>query len=363
MKVWQEMKENGFLTPSVAQMPVQKKQSKKRENDNSNRKRALAKMQEVNNFNKIVASPCELLKEHNPEIMPSNGVTPMPKQRSKKCRTDLPVEVKKVEKVQEINKFTEIDAPSGLLNKLNPGIINRIRSSEQVFKVINALVRRDEIGFGNVQKAEAECNGKGSGENNGQGSNSLSCTSQVETFSGTEDRLFQMKSEHEEDISNLEVPMIKVENEDEKDESFTSNMKSESVSSSASNEKSANKASVSSLSQEGTVSSEWLQFLYRDAANRLAALRRSQMRVQNVIQTELPSIVAKEFPPNQENEQLPAVGCPVSATMKMHLAKWNPLFHQMDNALKEEAKHLEQWLNQVREMQLHMNDGFHFYDS
>ncbi|EEF38434.1 hypothetical protein RCOM_1163400 [Ricinus communis] len=118
-------------------------------------------------------------------------------------------------------------------------------------------------------------------------------------------------------------------------------MKLETASSSVSNGKSTNIASVSSLSQQGTtVASQWVQFFHRDVTNRLAALRRSQMRVQDVIQTELPSLLANEFSLNPENVQLPLAGCPISVSMDIHQAKWNSMFHQMDKALKEEANRL-----------------------
>ncbi|EEF38433.1 hypothetical protein RCOM_1163390 [Ricinus communis] len=220
MKVWQEMKQNGFLTPSVTQMPTPQKQSKRRRNKTPNSKRELAKMQQVDNFIKIVEPACESLKECNTGVMPFNETVPVPKKRTKRCIIDLQKGNMKVAKLQKLNRFIKLAAPSGLLNELNPGIINRMRSSEQVFSVINSLVRRDEIGVSNDQNVNTGCKGKKIGENDRNGcSNSVSGSDQLEIcFPTTTGRLSHMTSEHKGVVNDLGIAMIKIENENDRDE-------------------------------------------------------------------------------------------------------------------------------------------------
>ncbi|KAL9677061.1 hypothetical protein QQ045_005288 [Rhodiola kirilowii] len=42
---------------------------------------------------------------------------------------------------------------------------------------------------------------------------------------------------------------------------------------------------------------------------------------------------------------------------ELHQARWSSLFSQMETALSEEEKQLEDWLSQVKEMQLHCERG------
>lgn len=73
------------------------------------------------------------------------------------------------------------------------------------------------------------------------------------------------------------------------------------------------------------------------------ALRRSKKRVRNVIQTELPYLLSKEFTSNQENEPNFAQSSEAGSTKaisEMHVVRWRSLFSQMDKTLYEEGKHL-----------------------
>lgn len=73
------------------------------------------------------------------------------------------------------------------------------------------------------------------------------------------------------------------------------------------------------------------------------ALRRSRRRVRAVITTELPFLMAKEFPINQENDSYvmkTSSGQPNCRIAEMHRARWTALFNQMDEALAEEEKQL-----------------------
>jgi hypothetical protein len=82
MKVWQEMKQNGFLSLPACK-PAPRKDVTKRKHDMASRKKKVAKIEQVNRFTKVAA------------------------------------------------------APNGLLGELNPGIINRLRNSNQVYSLFN----------------------------------------------------------------------------------------------------------------------------------------------------------------------------------------------------------------------------------
>ncbi|RWW35288.1 hypothetical protein BHE74_00059791 [Ensete ventricosum] len=92
LRVWKEMKQNGFLSSSHGSilMPKQQvRQPRKRKDDELKRKTEFAKREQVNRLNKI-AAPC------------------------------------------------------GLLSGLNPGIINHVRNSKQVHSIIDAIVHSDK---------------------------------------------------------------------------------------------------------------------------------------------------------------------------------------------------------------------------
>ncbi|XP_050218716.1 uncharacterized protein LOC126669315 [Mercurialis annua] len=360
MKLWLEMKQNGFLTPSVDQMPSRSIQSKRQKNNMPVKRKELVKMQEVSSFDKIVEPAFGLVKVHdNAEVLLSDEVIVMPKRQTKRRVVDPSNRSREVAKVQRLDRFNKLAAPSGLLNEVNPGIINRMRSSEQVYSVIKALVRRDDD-----QNVRVDCQGKNLVEKDGnECSNSLSRSNELELCFNTAETLSHI-TKHKEVVADLGVAMIKIE-ENEGDDvklSLTSSRESETATSCISSEKSMQTASVDSLSQQGTtIASQWLKCLHQDVTSRLAALRKSQMRVQDVIQTELPLILAREFAVNLENKQFSAAGSPISA-VDMHQAKWNSMFHRMDQELSEEANQLEHWLNQVIEIQSHNNHGFQFRD-
>jgi len=90
MKVWQDMKQNGFLSLPACK-PAPRKDVTKHKHDMASRKKKFAKIEQVNRFTKVAA------------------------------------------------------APSGLLGELNPGIINRLRNSNQVYSIIEALVRGEKL--------------------------------------------------------------------------------------------------------------------------------------------------------------------------------------------------------------------------
>lgn len=75
-----------------------------------------------------------------------------------------------------------------------------------------------------------------------------------------------------------------------------------------------------------------------------AALRRSKRRVRAVTTTELPFLVLKEFPSNQENDPFimksSSDEMSSNAISAMHQERWKTLFDQMEKALSEEEKQL-----------------------
>lgn len=86
------------------------------------------------------------LKQNN--FMSTRSVVPMaiPKARGRK-KSSQDVMKKKMElaKKEQADKFARVAAPSGLLNELNPGIINHVRNSKQVHSIIEALVRSERM--------------------------------------------------------------------------------------------------------------------------------------------------------------------------------------------------------------------------
>ncbi|KAF7816562.1 hypothetical protein G2W53_030531 [Senna tora] len=82
--------------------------------------------------------------KQNGFISSSHGGIPVPKPRGRKCKKDNMVKKKmELARKEQVNRFTKIAAPSGLLNELNPGIINHVRNRKQVHSIIEALVRSE----------------------------------------------------------------------------------------------------------------------------------------------------------------------------------------------------------------------------
>ncbi|KAL5710045.1 hypothetical protein ACHQM5_020656 [Ranunculus cassubicifolius] len=271
---WNEMKRNGFLSSSHGGIPV------------PDRTR-------------------QLKKRKSEEL--------------KKKKTDPVKKQMEIAKREQIQRFTKIAAPSGLLNGLNPGIITHVRNSKQVHSIIEALVRSERH-----QSNKKEVNSENTLHQGGYSHTEITeRRSYDETCSAS-----QLKSDE----------MVALES-----------------SSSISNKDASNQSSVSSLSaRAATVAAEWLELLYQDIEGRLAALQRSKKRIRAVIETELPFLIRKEFSSGE---------CPNSVLPDMHRARWNALFGQMDKTLTEEGRHLESWLKQVKEMQLQCDIGLQCVNS
>lgn len=96
----------------------------------------------IDPFEKDPLSVWKGLKQNN-FMSTTRSAIPMgiPKARGRK-KLSLDVMKKKMElaKKEQVDKFARLAAPSGLLNELNPGIINHVRNSKQVHTIIGALV-------------------------------------------------------------------------------------------------------------------------------------------------------------------------------------------------------------------------------
>lgn len=77
-----------------------------------------------------------------------------------------------------------------------------------------------------------------------------------------------------------------------------------------------------------------------------SALRRSKKRVRAVVTTELPFLIMKEFPADQENDPN---GASRSSTVVNHKNRWMSLFSQLEQTLSEEERQL------VKNLRLYLN--------
>ncbi|XP_019184358.1 PREDICTED: uncharacterized protein LOC109179308 isoform X2 [Ipomoea nil] len=329
LKVWNEMKQNGFLSYSHGGVPIPKANGRKSKNDGMKKKMELAKKERV-------------------------------------------------------DRFAKIAAPTGLLNGLNPGIINHVRNSKQVHSIIEALVRSEKhenrrAGGKHasqpksgerkeVVELESQC-GAGINRSNScyqEGySNTLSSSGHIINRSISLNSEFTGAGGGDFCMTEAKVSELPNACMDSKDDVLALKLSSATAivsdnTSSLSNDESANLTSVNSLSvKAANVASQWLELLHQDIKGRLAALKRSRKRVRAVIQTEFPCLVSREFSSNQENEPYSSQG---SITADAHHARWSSLFDQMDRALSEEERQLECWQKEVREMQLQCEKGLVKYN-
>ncbi|KAK9682053.1 hypothetical protein RND81_10G047200 [Saponaria officinalis] len=297
-----------------------------------------------------------------------------PKQRGRKSKSEVLKQKMEQAKKEQVDRFAKIAAPSGLLNGLNPGIINHVRNSKQVHSIIQALVRSEKQESlkqaSELKAASRDLPEKHTGLENlcysGLHGSLLPESTQFHEnrlLHGGGSSLFDLgdKGGYGESIAKGKVvpsqtPFASHSTIYSNDDLLalklaSSNMVSESTSCLSNDES----ASVDTLSvKAATVASQWLQLLHQDIKGRLAALRRSKKRVHAVITTELPFLLSKEFESNQENDPSitkdPVTGCSNKVAAELHQAQWNKLFNQMDTSLSEEENQLECWLNDVTQM-------------
>ncbi|KAF8081930.1 hypothetical protein N665_0856s0019 [Sinapis alba] len=295
MKLWKAMKQNGFLSNPHGGVSV-------------------------------TSSSCVVSSSHG-------GIPAPPRKRGRRSKSNDAAMVKKrkveIARKEEADRFARLAAPSGLLNELNPGIINHVRNKKQVLSIIQSIVKSDKDSM--------------------RDSNT--------TVGGSRKNLEDVNT----DASSYDMPedSYSMHYHEEKcefsEDNNTAGKVSENASSLSSEEDAAglNHASVLTV-KAATVASQWLELLHQDIKCRVSALRRSKKRVRAVVTTELPFLIMKEFPANQENDPN---GASRSSTVDNHKNRWMSLFNQLELTLSEEEKQLENWLNQVRELQSHCDRG------
>ncbi|KAG1346544.1 hypothetical protein COCNU_06G003730 [Cocos nucifera] len=317
------------------------------------------------------SEPLRIWKEmkQNGFLSSSHGGIPMPKQRGRqprKKKDDEPRRKSESARRQQANRnrFMKIAAPSGLLSGLNPGIINHVRNSKQVHSIIEAIVRSEKLD-GQTQNRFTDQMCRESKDTNDRrkehnyahvlATHQLNVPLNKPSVPSRLDRSIEMNMA-EDKLHHGISTSLKFTKKDDNDAltlklSSAVTEASENASSASTDNHSANQDNITSLSlKAATVASQWLDLLQQDIKGRLAvlsmnkALRRSKKRVRNAIQTELPYLFSTEFSSNQENDPSFAhsseAQCSKKHTLEMHVARWRSLFSQMDRALYEEGKHL-----------------------
>ncbi|XP_058752411.1 uncharacterized protein LOC131625580 [Vicia villosa] len=205
--------------------------------------------------------------KRNGFISSAHGGIPVPKKRGRKSKNEFLEQKMELAKREQINRFTKIAAPSGLLNDLNPGIINHVRNRKQVHSIIEALVTEKHE---NRSKQEAHRMSGGID----MAKRDLECVNEDGTFHGSAGGRQARKSQVttndsswiledkgcDRDTYSVEKAGLKdcitnashVTEDDILSLKLSSSMKSSVSSTSLSNEESANVTAVSSLSLKGS---------------------------------------------------------------------------------------------------------------
>lgn len=109
LKLWKEMKQNGFLSNPQGGVST-------------------------------TSSSCFVSSSH--------GGIPAPRKRGRKTKNNNDAAMLKKRKIEiarkeEVDRFARLAAPSGLLNELNPAIINHVRNKKQVLSIIENVVKSE----------------------------------------------------------------------------------------------------------------------------------------------------------------------------------------------------------------------------
>lgn len=298
--------------------------------------------------------------KQNGFITPNYGSThPVPKHRGRKSKAEVLKRKMEQAKKEQVDRFAKIAAPSGLLNGLNPGIINHVRNSKHVHSIIQALV--NERGEKNNDQENAT-NSWIHQSNIPHGNASCNIVSvsryapdhQMPKYAHVlpcEDHKVECQ-----DLRNVDGRLYGYFNDDPLALKLSSSamMCAENASSLATEEP-INAETVDSLSvKAANIASQWLQLLCQDIKGRLVALKRSKRRVQDVITTELPSLLSKEILSKQGNDSAK------KATAELHRTRWMMMFDQMEQGLSKEEQQLETQLNQVNKMLAHCEKGLEY---
>lgn len=314
LRAWKEMKQNGFLSSSHQAI--------------------------FGGKNSAVVS----------SSITHGGIPVVPRKRGRKSKTDGFNQKMEIAKKEKVDRFSKIAAPSGLLNGLNPGIINHVRNRKQVHSIIEALVKSDERLNSQSKQAKKDhqimdglqlhhSDERWPPNTHSWDKQSRGCTipGLKSCSSNPAGRRGHGDSSVIDQVSEADTLALKFSSSAQASEIFNA--------SSLSKEDSSSLTSVSSLSVQGaSAASLWLELLQQDIKGRLSALRRSKKRVRAVTATELSFLISKEF-------------SEMNAIAEMHMARWTALFDHMDKQLTEEEKQLENWSYQVRDMQLCCDQG------
>uniref|UniRef100_A0ACD5TC80 Uncharacterized protein n=1 Tax=Avena sativa TaxID=4498 RepID=A0ACD5TC80_AVESA len=289
--------------------------------------------------------------KQNGFLSSSHGTTVAPKPRGRPPKRKRDDELKRSTLTQnEQTKFTKVAAPSGLLSGLNPGIINHVRNSKQVYSIIKAMVRSEELE--NVPGFCSQTSERGKEvcdriQEQKYVDSLMKCQFMMEgknTMFGlpTTSKFFP------EDGANLKLQL-----------SSAVTMASDGTCSTLADDLESKDDCMTMLSvKAASVASQWLELLQQDIRGRLAALKRSRKRVRNALQTELPHLISTEFSSNQENDPSIAEGGSTGNTVsEAHVARWRSLFVQMDRTLQEEGRQLENRMKEVQAMLLNCDKG------
>ncbi|KMZ64927.1 hypothetical protein ZOSMA_342G00010 [Zostera marina] len=301
------------------------------------------------------------MKQNGFLSLPHGGI-PLPKKRARQSKKRKEEELKKKMesgKGEHANRFSKVVAPSGLLSGLNPGIINHVRNSKQVRSIIAAMVTSETL--------ERQKNGQTSRESD-DSKTDLESTHNSTDYRDNQSLYrpdFFLKSQT--NCDNIIKPDLGFSKEDNVSPYFQSYegvensfklsaeaLASETASQISNDEILGNKETLSTLSTKGAnVALQWLELLRQDIKGRLAALRRSRKRVRTAIQTELPYLFSNEhYTADLESVTTTDIeqSSDIDANSGLHMARWKIIFNKMDKELSDEGKHLETWLGQVTEM-------------
>ncbi|KFK24944.1 hypothetical protein AALP_AA8G046300 [Arabis alpina] len=322
MKLWKAMKQNGFLS---------------------------------NPHGGISVAPSSCL------VSSSHGGIPAPRKRGRKSKNNEAAMAKKrkieMARKEEVDRFARLAAPSGLLNELNPGIINHVRNKKQVLSIIENIVKsdRDSGSFHHHSMRLSNTTVGGSRKNLEDVNTEASRSVYNQGFKYGMPEGNYSKRYYGEKCADGEVSE---ENNTAVSRFQVASRFSENVSSLRSGDIAEVNCNSVLTVKAATVASQWLELLHQDLKGRVTALRRSKKRVRAVVMTELPLLLVKEIPTDQENDpNLLIHGSSRDSTVDIHKNKWTALFNQLEHTLSEEEKQLENWLNQVRELQSHCDQG------
>lgn len=207
--------------------------------------------------------PLKVWKEmkQNGFMSSSHGGVPIPKPRGRKSKADTLKKKMEIARKEQVDRFAKVAAPSGLLNGLNPGIINHVRNSKQVHSIIEALVRSERGDNFHTGNKEENVRTIGSGEaRDGRNLNS----SGMKRYNHCHEEGFLYNASRFKQTSDCTISSENIRGINDSSMNIST----------LCDEDSTDFSSVSSLSfKAANVASQWLELLQQDIRGRLGALR------------------------------------------------------------------------------------------